>query len=54
MHIYHNNWTTSKFGGEGLHISLVEDTEFRFLTLFAGGVPRDFFNEKSVPWPKKV
>ena len=27
---------------------------FVFLTLSAGGVPRDFFNEKSVPWPKNV
>ena len=29
-------------------------TEIRFLTLSAGGVPRNFFNEKNVPWLKKV
>ena len=26
----------------------------RFLTLSAGGVPRDYFNEKNVQWLKKV
>ena len=27
--------------------------EFCFLTLSAGGVPRDFFDEVNVPWLKK-
>ena len=43
-------WNLTTFRWEWLILSIY----FHFLTLSAGGVPRDFFNEKNVPWLKKV
>ena len=31
----------------------IVNIEYHFLTCLAGGVPRDFFNEKNVPWLNK-
>ena len=33
--------------------TVLRATECHFVTFLVGGVPRDFFNEKNVPWLKK-
>ena len=43
----------SRHFGENDFILSIKATEFHVLTFSAGGVPRDFFNEKNVPWLKK-